>query len=226
MYESTCWPLLAGAAAGEGSARTQFVARYENLVRAFLSSYLGGGSFHDEIDDLIQEVFVECFRGGGVLHRTVHTPPKNFRAYLRGVSLNLARKWIEKRRKAKEHISEGEVLELQHTTEQTASKVFDQLWAEGVVTDAADLMESRALKKSFAARRRVELLRLRFHVGLPIRKIAHQWELPPRRVHKDFATAKEEFRKALADVVTVYCRGSQSDIDEECRRVLQYLERS
>lgn len=226
LYESTCWPLLEGAAAGEGAARSQFVARYERLVRAFLGSYLGSGNLRDEIDDLTQEVFYECFRGGGVLERSVDTPPGNFRAYLRGVSLNLARQWVERRRRHRERFTTSESLESRLATEQTASRMFDRLWAEEVVSDAACLMERRALKKSFAARRRVELLKLRFQSGWPIREIAHRWELPARRVHKDYATAREEFRKALGDVVSSYCRGTAEEIQQECRQVLDDLQSS
>ena len=52
--------------------------------------------------------------------------------------------------------------------------------------------------------RRVELLRLRFQSGLPIREIADRWGEDPAKVHHEYATARAEFKAALGRVMAFH----------------------
>ena len=61
-----------------------------------------------------------------------------------------------------------------------------------------------------AAAHRVELLRLRFHDGLPIREIARRWNCNADAVHRDYARTREEFKAALSEVVSYHYPGSGS----------------
>jgi RNA polymerase sigma-70 factor (ECF subfamily) len=71
--------------------------------------------------------------------------------------------------------------------------------------------------------RRVQILRLRFEEGRPIREIAARWDEDPARVHHEYARAREEFRAALAEVVGEHHPGPASAVEDECERLLALL---
>lgn len=48
------------------------------------------------------------------------------------------------------------------------------------------------------AEKRVEILRLRFTPGLPIREIARLWNEDARTVHRQYEVARQEYREAPA----------------------------
>ena len=54
--------MIRGAAAGERSARRQFSELYLPVVRACLEARWHGREIRNEVDDAVQEVFVECLR--------------------------------------------------------------------------------------------------------------------------------------------------------------------
>ena len=66
-YPETCWTLIRGAAQGSRGDKEQFAQRYLPVVRAFLRSRWRGSRMMEEVEDVIQEVFVACFREGGAL---------------------------------------------------------------------------------------------------------------------------------------------------------------
>jgi hypothetical protein len=77
------------------------------------------------------------------------------------------------------------------------------------------------VKRIAPAVRRVELLRLRFHDGLPIREIARLWGCDADAVHREYARARQEFRAALSDVVAYHHPESSSgEIERECASLL------
>jgi len=59
-------------------------------VRAYLAHRWRGSPLTGELDDAVQDVFVECFRHGGVLDRMLKREPNSFRAFLYGVTRNIA----------------------------------------------------------------------------------------------------------------------------------------
>jgi hypothetical protein len=69
----------------------------------------------------------------------------------------------------------------------------------------------------------VELLRLRFHDGLPIREIARLWQADPAKLHHEYATARQEFLAALRDVVAFHHPGPSAEIDRVCADLIQLL---
>ena len=95
--ETTCWSLIRRASAGEDDGRLLFAGRYEPFVRALLAARWRGSARVNEIDDAVQDVFLECFRSGGVLSRAGEDRVPAFRAFLVGVVRNVARR-IESRR--------------------------------------------------------------------------------------------------------------------------------
>jgi predicted DNA-binding protein (UPF0251 family) len=73
------------------------------------------------------------------------------------------------------------------------------------------------------ARQRVELLRLRFAAGLPIRDIADRWQVDVAVVHRAYSKARSEFQQCLRHVVGFHFVRTEAELDDECRRLLAML---
>jgi RNA polymerase sigma-70 factor (ECF subfamily) len=108
--------------------------------------------------------------------------------------------------------------------EDSLSHVFDRAWARAVVREAAERQAVLAAEAGEAAVRRVELLRLRFHDGMPIREIARLWDMDAAVLHHEYARARREFLAALRDVIASHHPGSREVVDGECAQLLSLLE--
>ena len=212
--EPTRWSLVSGAAQDKPGAREAFARRYEPVVRTYLGARWKGSPLRRELDDAAQEVFAVCFGDATPLAKA--DPERSFRVYLYGVVRNVARgferNWSGRRehqpRSGFDAPANGE----------SPSAVFDRAWASSLLREAADLQARRAV--TAGARRRVELLRLRFEEDLPIREIAAVWEAPPERVHREYARARREFKRALHDLIRASEGGSDEQIEAEAARLL------
>ena len=91
--ESTCWTLIRGAAAGNSAHGSGLARHYLEIVRAYLAARWKGSMLLADLDDGCQDVFVECFRQGGVLDAAKSSRVPNFRAFLCGVIRNVARRF-------------------------------------------------------------------------------------------------------------------------------------
>lgn len=226
QHDSTCWTLLRDAAAGGEDSRAEFAARYEGAVRSYLSARWRGSKMLQELDDTVQEVFIECLRRGGVLDKAEVGHPGGFRAYLYGAVRNVALRTEAKR--ARQFHREGEAppdLEaIANADEDSLSRVFDRAWARSIVREAAVRQAEQADRHGEGAPRRVELLRLRFAEEMPIREIAKLWGADPAALHREYARAREEFRSALRDVVAAHHPGTPGQVDRECARLLELLQ--
>ena len=118
----------------------------------------------------------------------------------------------------------GVDLDAMRNGESAFSTVFDRAWAQSIMKEAVSQLDRETADHDETARRRFELLRLRFQEGLPIRKIARIWNVEVRSVHRDYAKARESFKAALFEVVGFYCPGTRSEIEAECRALLGLLE--
>jgi RNA polymerase sigma-70 factor (ECF subfamily) len=104
------------------------------------------------------------------------------------------------------------------------SSAFDRAWAEAMVRRAGQRQRERAGQAGPPAERRVELLRLRFEDGLPIREIAQRWNEDPDHVHHEYAKARREFREALLDVVAEHHPGATpEEVAAEAEKLLKSL---
>jgi RNA polymerase sigma-70 factor (ECF subfamily) len=222
--DSTCWTVLRDAAAGACAAREAFAGRYEPTVRAYLAARWKGSPLVQELDDAVQEVFVECLRQGGGLERARPDRPGGFRAFLYGLVRNVALRFEQRRAKGQAR-RRGESVEVDAVParEDTLSHVFDRAWARAVVREAAARQAERADAVGPAARRRVELLRLRFHEGLPIREIARLWHDDPATLHREYARGRDEFKAALLEVMAFYHPDSPVRAERECAELLVLL---
>lgn len=215
----TCWSLIQRAATGDAGARSTFGRNYLPLVRAFLAARWRGGPLANDVDDAVQDVFLECFRAGGPLGRA-DRGTGDFRGFLYGVVRNVALRLEGRGRERAVRTGDVELEELVDPA-LGVSRLFDRSWAQSLMKEAAELMAQRATDDG--ARLRVELLRLRFGADLPVRDIAARWGTDPDAVHRAYARARDEFRLCLRQVVAFHSVRSEAELDDECRRLLAML---
>jgi RNA polymerase sigma factor (sigma-70 family) len=215
--ESTCWTVIRAAAAGSPADRDELGRRYLGVVRAYLAARWRGSNLRAELDDAIQEVFVECFRQGGALEAAGDGRVPNFRAFLYGVVRNVARRFESRPVRAAAPLPDIP------ENEEGLSQLFERAWAQAIMTEAAQLQQRRAGARGPEAIRRVELLRLRFEEGLPIRTIAERWGVTAAELHHAYARARQEFRAALLEVVAFHHPGSPAEVEQEAAGLLQAL---
>ena len=135
---TTCWTMIHAAADGEAAERDEFARRYEPVIRAYLSIRWRRGPLIAELDDGVQEVFVECYRKGGVLQRAEPDRPGGFRAFLYGVTRNVALRVESRRARRGEKQPATDFMEaLPETNDDAPSRAFDRAWARSVMRDAA-----------------------------------------------------------------------------------------
>jgi RNA polymerase sigma-70 factor (ECF subfamily) len=220
--ESTCWTVIHAAAAGSAADREEFARRYLPVVRAYLAAGWRSAPYLRELDDAVQEVFVECLKPGGALDRADRG--RGFRPYLYGIARNVALRVESDRGRRHEQQPPGE-LDLAGVPDSEASlaRTFDRAWARALLRETAERMGQQASTLGEAACRRVELLRLRFHEGLPIREIAARWQVDPTVLHHEYAKARGEFKTALLDVLAFHLPGAKTDLEQESANLLALL---
>lgn len=220
MIDETSWTLIRAAAHGDERARAEFVRRYLPVVRAYLVARWGRSPKAVEVEDAVQEVFLECLRDDGVLQRAVGGDTREFRAFLLGVVRNVALR-VEHRRERKDvDLDDGSaLLEAVPVSEESLSRVFDGAWARSILREATDRYTESARGKGAEAEQRVELLRLRFEQDLPVRRIAELWGVDAAKLHHAYAQARVEFVSALREVV-VRRHGTAPD---DVQRILREL---
>lgn len=218
------WSLIALAARGDRNAQSAFSRNYLPVIRGLLDTRWRATSLAGEIDDAVQEVFVECFRANGVLSRA-DAARGDLGGLLFGVTRNVAARFEERARKRLplDRAAEDAGLDAIAAREPSLSTLFDREWARTMLRLAGDLMRTRAEAGGAGAKLRVELLRLRFAENLPMLEIAAQWEADPAMVHKAYAKARDEFRACLRRVVAEHAVRSEVDLDGEVARVLELL---
>jgi RNA polymerase sigma factor (sigma-70 family) len=219
--QPTCWTMIREAAAGEATERERFVARYAPLAHSYLAARWAASPCREEIDDAVQEVFVECFRVGGVLERAEMRVGGGFRGYFYGMVRNVALRFekrsaqIRKRRQT-DTPDPDKIAE----SERGLSRVHDQAWVTDLLRDAARIQAQHAEHVGGDAVRRVELLRLRFQEDLPIREIASLWGVDAAGVHRQYERARQEFKAALLKVLAFQYPGTPADVEQRCMNLL------
>jgi RNA polymerase sigma factor (sigma-70 family) len=215
--DATCWTLIHAAAGGDRAAREDFARLYAPVARSYFAARWVKPAATGLTEDAVQDVFVECFKQNGVLVKVVETAPKDFRAYFFGVLKNIARR----------HEAARKLPELREellADDTSLSKAFDRAWAVSLLKEAARLQGELAKAAGERAVQRVELLRLRFQEGLPIRDIATRWQTDAAHLHHEYATARTEFRAALAQVVSFHCpHATDAERDTAARELLGLL---
>lgn len=222
--DNLSWSTISRAAAGDRTARSMFGRTYLPVVRSFLEARWRGTTLAREVEDAVQDVFVECLRDNGVLARA--EPGRgDVRGLLFGVSRNVAARFEERaRRNARRDRTAGSAIDEIPAREPSLSRLFDREWARTMMRLAGDRMRTAASDAGESARRRVELLELRFGSGMPIRDIARAWGVDADAVHRDYARARDEFRACLHRVLAEHTVRDEVDLDAEVRRLLHLIE--
>jgi RNA polymerase sigma-70 factor (ECF subfamily) len=221
--ELTCWTVIQAAAAGSAAERSEFARRYCPVIRGYLAARWRSSPCRHELDDAVQEVFVECFKQGGALDR-MEPERGGFRPFLFGVVRNVAlraERTLSRRRE--QNASQDQQLEAVADDDPSPSRAFDRAWALAIFREAGLWQEQKARRAGEAACRRVELLHLRFHENLPIREIARRWKTDAAVLHYEYAKARQEFKAALLDVVAFHHPGSAAEVEQECANLLVCL---
>jgi RNA polymerase sigma-70 factor (ECF subfamily) len=214
---STCWTVIRAAAAGSSRDRDELARRYLLPVRAYIAARWRGSTLIQDLDDAVQEVFAECFRPRGAVEAAGAGGVPNFRAFLYGVARNVARRFEARRPQVVLPLGDAEA------AEESLSSLFDRAWARAIMVEAGLRQRARAEAHSPEAVRRVELLRLRFEEGMPIREIAERWGEDAGRLHHEYALARKEFRSALLEVVAFHHPGTPAGVEQEAQALLQVL---
>jgi RNA polymerase sigma factor (sigma-70 family) len=224
MADVTCWTLIESAADGDRAARDSFVERYLPVVRAYLRARWRNRVPESELEDALQEVFVECLREQGVLQRNRARRGAGFRAYLFGAVRNVALRAEEARsRKIDAPRTDSFEADGLAAGDESSSRAFDRAWAAAIVREAAERQKEAARSEGEAALRRVELLRLVFQEERGIAEIARDWDVPAEAVHRDYAKARAEFASALKSVVAFHVTESDGAVERECRDLMSLL---
>jgi RNA polymerase sigma-70 factor (ECF subfamily) len=213
----TCWTMVRAAAAGSLEDREAFAQRYLGVVRTHLGARWRGTVVEADVDDAVQEVFLECFRPNGALDAVSAGRVPNFRAFLYGVVRNVARRFESRR------VHSAGPLPESLADEETLSRLYERTWAQAIMAEAVRRQVQRAAELGPEAVRRVELLRLRFEANLPIRTIADQWDVPAAELHRAYALARKEFRAALLEVVAFHHPGSPAEVEQGAASLLKAL---
>ena len=220
---STCWELIHGAARGEEGSRRLFAERYQRVVRGYLDERWRRGPLAGEIEDAVQEVFVDCLRADGALQRADQDRGE-FRGFLFGIVRTVALRFERARGKASaRHAEAGLAAEAFVGDDAAASRIFDREWALAMLRLAVDIHRQRASELGPEHARRVDLLRLRFEEGLPIRDIAVRWQCDPAALHHEFARARRDFKQALAEAMGLGPFVTAARLDSEVAQLWQAL---
>jgi RNA polymerase sigma-70 factor (ECF subfamily) len=209
--------MIRAAAAGSPADRNELGRRYLGIVGAYLAARWRGTELRTDLDDAVQEVFVECFRQGGAVEAAAAGRVPSFRAFLYGVVRNVARRFES--RPARRAVPLPEI----DADEESQSRFFDRTWAQAIMVEAARRQSQLAMGRGPEAERRVELLRLRFEENVPIREIAERWGVPAAGLHHAYNLARQEFKEALLEVVAFHQPGSPAEVEQEAASLLEVL---
>ena len=214
----TSWTMIDAARAGDDDARERFARDYAAVVRAYFAARWARSRLSNEVDDAVQEVFIDCLREQGALERS--DPSRPCRPFLYGVARTVALRFEHRAGRAELAELDGEDREARETR---LSVAFDRAYAVAVMREAGELQRARAQERGAVHLRRVELLELRFQLGLTIADIAARWGEDAARVHHVYADAREDFREALREVVRQRSGGHAADLERECDWMLEVL---
>lgn len=223
-FDTTCWLLVDGAAKDNPGARDEFARNYAPVVRAYLCHRWRRSRHVEHVDDAVQELFLECFRRGGLLDKADGSYPGGFRAFLYGVTRNVALRFETRhgRRRDAPGAASVDPNELP-ADDPTLSKAFDRSWLEALLKQAAARQHERAKEQGRDAELRVKLLELRFREDRSFAEIADAWNVEVEWLYREAARARQEFKDALLDVVSFHNPGSPADVERECAELLSLL---
>jgi len=222
--ESTCWTLVQGAARGVEEDVDMFVRLYGPVIHSYVSARWPSPPLRDTLEDAVQEVFVECFKEGGVLDRAGPESLGSFRAFLLGVARNVSLRFESRLSRDRDLVAAQEFNpDRMAADEERLSLAFDRAWAKAILREAVARQAERAGILGPEALKRVELLRLRFQGGMKLRDIAKEWKVEHPWLRRQNARALEEFEDALKEVIAYHYPNAPAEAEREMATILAAL---
>ncbi len=202
----------------------KFARRYQQMIRACLVDRWRGKPLAACIDDVVQEVWHDCFKAQGALERA-DPHQGEFRGFLFGVVRTCALRAESMRARERGRMAaDASDLDTLVAKGDRLSVMFDRQWARAVVHEARRVQTEHAKSKGEPALRRLEMLRMRFEEDCMPRRIAEQMGLSADVVSQELLRAKNEFLAALAEVIAFHHpHASASWIEDEVKRILDLL---
>lgn len=224
--QTTSWNLVQRAVNGAAEGRERFAEVYSEPIRAYLGNRWRGQAQHRDLDDAVQDVFVECFRPGGALARLDVEKCSSFRAFLFGVVRNVALRFEQRRARQQRRQPQAQDLDALPHGADTLSHHFDRAWAHNLLRVAIQTLAAEAQRDGPEAVRRLQILRARFQDGVPIRDLARQWGEDATQLHRQFARAKRDFERVLRQLLAPRPDAAAAELDQEIDFLLSLLRRS
>ena len=206
---STCWMVIRGAKQGRDADRNRFTRRYMPIVRSYLQARWSKSSMAIDVDDATQAVFSDCFR----LDAAGVGAPGSFRPRSPGLDAG-GRGALRASPPACTHGGGGKG---------PVRAVRPRLCRRG---SRGGARASRGAGRAPATRP---------HASAPnscacgskrklrIEQIARRWGVDAETLHDAYTRAKEEFRRALIDVVAFHHGGTRDEVVRECGRLLALI---
>lgn len=222
MEDSTCWTLVRRAAAGDPESRAAYCRLYTPVIRSYLAARWRLSQEHEEVADGVQEVLMQCFKENGALGRADSERPGGFRAFLYGVTRNVAATLEAARHRRRKEGADEQMTSLPHD-DATISCVFDRAFAVVLTREARRLLAERARPGTPAAVR-LRALELMYEEGRPSREIAKALDLDVASVYPLMTRARKEFKAALIEVIAGYHPSdSRETLERRCAEVFAAL---
>lgn len=182
------------AAGGDVAARHEFARRFGPFLRRVLARRWAGSPYRGHFDDAVQEVFVQCFKPGGVIDRADPARGVSARTLLYAVARNIAWRYERDHHRTADGEPVAEPSDpldglAELTREEARATVREALRR---LCDAADPDD----------RRYGELLRTRAYDGRSVAELAAGDPDAAARLHREYTKAKRRFESELAVVVT------------------------
>ena len=220
---STSWTLVFGAASGNRTDRERFTERYVPVICAYLAARWKRNSRSEEVLGTAHEVLIQCFKQGNTLGTLDRTCARSFRSFLLGITRHVA---AAAERARIRHEGKRDVDVDPRSLEQreaTLSQVFDRAFSQMIARAARSLMAQRAQENTVHAER-YRILSLRFLKGMKPRDIASSLDFPIGHVYERLREAKEDYRKALYDIVREHHAPSSSrSVEDVCKELVATL---
>jgi hypothetical protein len=209
--QETSWMLIHRAVEGNVDARDEFVRRYEPAARRYLGARWNGTPYIQQLEDAVQQVFLECFRDGSALPCV--DGERRFSGFLRGVVNRVAQEFET----GKARLSNRQAVPVD---EMSASRAFDRAYAKDEMRRAHELLMAHARENGERHVRRVDLLRLPVVDGTLIRNLAAQWGEEAKQVSWEYEKVRVEFKYALRAVLRLHEQCPENKIEEEMLHIL------
>lgn len=215
-YDSTSWSIVLGAAAGQPSERERFSRTYGPVIKSYLAARWRVPFDDPEVDDGMQEVFMQIWKPDGALRSVDPSRAGGFRAFLFGIVRNVALMIERSDRRRRRRVATESALGGEPVVSKgpTSSEVFDRAFVEAIAREARGRVVQRLAAKG-ASIDHARVLEMRYADGLPPREIAARLEVPVEAIYEGLRRAKAEYREAVLDVLAFHQPGaSRAELEE------------